>query len=183
MQPQGVKDTSDAKIWMVLIGIIVFFVLIIFYAQHVTRVRQGQPPPVVARYTNYAYGVNLRYPPEWQPVGGLAFDRYEGETGFFSVSAGGEGNISLDDLAKLEANNPKKPYGSEPYIQTLVIDGQDARLIMPSPDQNVSMHGQAVLIVKYPEPKTIGQTTFKYLVFWADRANIQDIASSLTFVK
>jgi hypothetical protein len=183
MQPQGVNDTSDTKIWMVLIGIIVFFVLIIIYSQHITRVRRENIAPVVARYTNYAYGVNLRYPPEWQPVGGLSFDRYEGESGFFSISAGGMGDISIDDLAKNEANNSKKPYGSEPYIQTLTIDGQDARLILPSLDQSPSMHGQSVLIVKYSTPKIIGSTTYKYLVFWADRANIQDIASSLTFVK
>ena len=183
MQPQEVNTTSDTKIWMVLIGIIIFFVLIIIYAQHITKVRQGEPVPVVARYTNYAYGVNLRYPPEWQPVGGLSFDRYEGESGFFSISAGGEGNVSIDELAKSEANNSKKPYGSEPYIQTLAVDGQDARLILPSLDQSPSMHGQAVLIAKYPTPKMIGPATYKYLVFWADRANIQDIASSLTFVE
>ena len=183
MHPQGVNDTSDTKIWMVLIGIIVFFVLIIIYAQHITNVRRGEPVPVVARYTNYVYGVNLRYPPEWQPVGGLSFDRYEGESGFFSISAGGEDNVSIDTLTQSEAKNNKKPYGSEPYIQTLTIDGQDARLILPSLDQSPTMHGQAVLIVRYPTPKVVGSTTYKYLVFWADRANIQDIASSLTFIK
>lgn len=183
MSSEEPNNISDTKIWMVLLSIILLFVGVILYSRHITIARQGEALPVVARYTNYAYGVNLRYPPEWRPVGGLAYDRYEGEKGFFSVGAGGEGSLTLDEVANREANNSKKPYGSEPYIQSIIVDGQNARLIMPSPDQAESMHGQAVLIAEYPEPKLIGTTTFKYLVFWADRANIQDIASSLTFVR
>lgn len=179
------RETSDKQIWLVLLGIIVLFTAVILYARHITISRQEEAAktPVVARYTNYAYGVNLRYPPEWRPVGGYSYDRYEGDDGFFGISAGGTDDISLDQMANNEAKHPLRPYGTDPYIQRLIIDGQNARLILPSLDQDPSMKGQAVLIVEYPVPMFIGTEPYRFFVFWADRANIQDIASSITFIR
>ncbi|MBX4199028.1 peptidase M56 [Candidatus Parcubacteria bacterium] len=175
---------NDNRISLTLLGIVLLFTAVIFYARHVSLARQGEQSqvPVIAHYTNYAYRVNLRYPPEWQPVGGYAYDRYEGNDGFFGISAGGTGNVAMADMVKSEVDHPLKPYGKEPSIQDLLIDGQKAKLIMPSADQDASMRGQAVLIVTYPLPLTIGTETYKYFVFWADRAHIQDIASSITFI-
>lgn len=185
MEESRTKAQGEGGIWMVLIVIILLFAGVGFFARHMNIVRQDQQSkvPVIARYINYAYGVNLRYPSHWKFVGGLAYDRYEGEDGFFSVGAGGTGNTTLDKVVVSEVDNPLKPYGSEPYTQTLDIDGQKGRLIMPSPDQVASMHGQAVLVVPYPEPKVIGTQTYSFLILWADRNNIQDIISSLTFIK
>lgn len=170
---------------MVLLGIIALFTVVIMYARHVTITRQEEAAnaPVVARYTNYAYGVQLRYPPAWQPRLGYSYDRYEGESGFFGLSAGGVDDISIDQMANNEAKHPLKPYGAEPYVQRLMIDGQNARLILPSPDQDPSMRGQAVLIVEYPVPMQISGEFYRFFVFWADRANIQDIASSIKFIR
>jgi len=175
----------DAQIWMVLLGIILLFSGIVFFARHVNISRQNAQSrvPVIARYINYAYGVNLRYPSDWKPVGGQTYDRYEGSGGFFSVGASGTGSMTMDKVIVNEVDSPFKPYGTEPYTQTLTIDEQKAKLIMPSPDQDPSMHGQAVLVVEYPEPKVIGTQTYSFLILWADRNNIQDIASSLTFVR
>lgn len=175
---------EDTKIWLVLLGILALFGGVVYYARYITITRQeAAQTPVVARYTNYAYSVNLRYPPEWRPVGGYSYDRYEGETGFFGISAGGIDDISIDQMANNEAKHPLRPYGTDPYIQRLMIDGQEARLVLPSPDQDPSMKGQAVLIVEYPVPVMIGSQPYRFFVFWADRANIQDIASSITFVR
>ncbi len=177
------NSVSDTKIWIVLLGIILLFSVVISYARSVNLNRRSEAVPVVARYTNYAYGVNLRYPPEWRPVGGQSYDRYEGESGFFSISGGGAPTDSIDKMANDAINSKDKLYGEAPVVQNLVIDGEEARLIMPSLDQSPSLKGQAVLIVEYPTPKIIGPNTYKYFVFWADRANIQDIASSITFVR
>jgi len=175
----------DSKVWMVLIGIILLFTVVILYARHITIVKQeaALSTPVVARYTNYAYGVNLRYPPEWSPAGGYTYDRYEGETGFFGISAGGTDDITIDQITNNEARHALHPYGSNPYVQKIFIDGQDARLILPSPDQSPSMKEQAALIVEYPVPVTVGSQLYRFLIFWSDRANIQDIASSITFIR
>jgi hypothetical protein len=185
----GVKDehgqSLDKQVWMVLLGILVLFTAVVMYAKYVTLVKREEAltAPVVARYTNYAYGVNLRYPPEWKPVAGYGYDRYEGEGGFFGISAGGADDITIDQMANNEAKHALHPYGTEPYIQKIVIDGQDARLVMPSPDQSPSMKGQAMLIVEYPMPYTVGSETYRFFIFWSDRANIQDIASSITFIR
>lgn len=175
----------DAKIWGALLAILLLFTGVILYARHINLTRQEEAAraPVVARYSNLAYGVNLRYPPEWRPASGGPFDRYEGVGGFFGISAGGAGDITLDGMVVAEITNPSRPYGKEPYVQSLTIDNQSARLIMPSLDQAPTMNGQAVLIVEYPQPMTIGFETYKFLVFFADRANIQDIASSITFIR
>lgn len=179
------QSDLDRKVWLFLLGVLVLFTGVIFYARHVTFLKQDAAAraPVVARYSNYAYGVNLRYPPEWRPASGGPYDRYEGVGGFFSISAGGEGDATLDGAVVGEITLPDRPYGVEPYVQPLIIDGQNARLIMPSLDQAPGMNGQALLVVEYPQPMTIGFKTYKFLVFWADRSNIQDLASSLTFIR
>jgi TolB protein len=176
---------GERTISLTLLGIVILFAVVIFYARHITISRQNQvsETPVIAHYTNYAYRVNLRYPPEWQPVGGYSYDRYEGVDGFFGISAGGTEDMSLDEITISESSHQLKPYGSKPYVQRLTIDGQDARLIMPGDDQATAMKGQAALIVEYPEPATVGSETYKFFIFWADRAHIQDIASSITFVR
>lgn len=177
------QGVADKHIWLVLLGIIVLFTVVVLYARHVgvTRQEEQARTPVVARYTNYAYGVALRYPPEWRPLGGAAYDTYEGVDGFFSISAGGTGVAGLDDMVRNEIGSKNK-YGSEPAILDLRIDGRGAKLIMPSPDQAPVLKGQAALIVRYPNPVKIGPNTYGFFVFWADRAHIQDIASSITFV-
>lgn len=174
---------SDSKVWAVLLFIILLFAGVVFFARQVTVTRQEEYQPVVARYSNYTYAVSLRYPPEWQPVTTNGFDRYEGRDGFFSVSAGGGETTSLADMVENETNHPLKPYGTTPTVLELKIDGEDARLIMPSLDQEAAMHGQAVLLVRYPQPIIIGGEKYRYLVFWADRAHIQDIASSISIIR
>ena len=176
---------SDNRISLTLLGIVLLFTAVIFYARHVSLNRQTEQSqiPVIAHYTNYAYRVNLRYPPEWQPVGGYAYDRYEGPDGFFGISAGGTGSTTLGQMVQKEVGQASHPYGKNPYIQKLTIDGQDAELVLPSEDQAASMHGQAALITEYPTPITIGPESYGYFIFWADRAHIQDIASSITFIR
>lgn len=174
---------DDSKIWTFLIGVLVLFTGVILFARHVTIQKQNSYQPVVARYSNYTYRINLRYPPEWQPVGGGEYDRYDGPDGFFGVSAGGVGRISLADMVESETVSQKYPYGKTPTVLDLKIDGQEAKLIMPSPDQDPTKREQAELIVRYPEPVTIGTDTFNYFIFWADRTHIQDIASSITFIR
>ena len=59
---------------------------------------------------------------------------------------------------------------------------QEACLILPSADQPAEMREQAAYIVAYPQPVTIGGTTYRYFVLWADRRHINAIARTLTFL-
>ena len=74
-----------------------------------------------------------------------------------------------------------QPHGSAPAIETLTIQGQEARLIMPSADQRQDLEGRAALLVRYPAPVTIQGESYEYLVLLADRGHIRGIASTLRF--
>jgi hypothetical protein len=88
---------------------------------------------------------------------------------------------TIDDVAASEAGHVLQPYGSQPIIERLQIQGQDARLILPSEDQPDGMGHQAALIVRYPQPVNILGTLTRYFVLWADYPHIRTIAQTLRF--
>ena len=126
-------------------------------------------------YSNPSFAVSLQYPAHWQP----ADDRnYVGEDGFFSIGAIGNPEASVDDVAADEAGHVLQPYGSRPIIENLQIQGQPARLILPSAD--AGMGDQAALIVRYPEPVELGDTC-QFFLLYADQGHIRTIAQTLRF--
>lgn len=180
------KDLStDAKIWVVLLAIILAFTGVILYARKVnlSRIENHANVILVARYTNYAYGMNLQFPSGWQPARGYEYDRYEGTDGFFGVMAGGTADITIDEMVENKVNHTLKPYGTSPSVRSLTIDGQEARMIMPDIDQDPSMVREAALIVRYPVPVELGADSYKYLVFIADMNHIENMANSITFIR
>jgi hypothetical protein len=88
---------------------------------------------------------------------------------------------TLDDAARREAEHHLKPYGSQPIIENLQVQGQQSRLILPSTDQPAGMDGQAALVVRYPAPVEIGGHTYDYFILWADQEHIRSIAGTLQF--
>ncbi|MFB0535423.1 MAG: hypothetical protein ACETWR_10615 [Anaerolineae bacterium] len=134
-------------------------------------------------YSNSSYAISLQYPADWQPVPG--YGGPEGETkfaainGFFHISA--MDAATIDDAAASEAGHILQPYGSRPIIENLQIQGQEARLILPSADQPAGMNYQAALIVRYPQPVDIAGTTCRYFVLWADQPHIRVFAQTLQF--
>lgn len=129
------------------------------------------------RFTSQSLKVTFLYPANWRRV---TEDRYEGVDGFFQVGAiSGE---SLEVVCRNEAQHPLMPYGSEPLILRTRIQGQDACLIFPYPDQPVEMRGQAALIVTYPRPVTIAGQVYNFFILWADKDHIREIANTLSFI-
>lgn len=143
----------------------------------------AEKPSGNATYTNNEYGISLEFPSTWKPNKQYTPPRFEGSDGFFLVAATAGGPEGIDGAADAEANHVLKPYGSNPTIEKLTIAGQDARLIMPSDDQSADMKGQAGLIVKYPNPITIKNQTYKYFVLWADKDHIKNIGESVKFTR
>lgn len=132
-------------------------------------------------YSSPAFSVTLEYPADWQhrPEYG---ESYGGEDGSFGLDAvSGEG-VPLDEVAQRAAYHKLRPYGSQPKIETLQVQGQQARLILPSADQPEDMKGQAELIVLYPQPVTISGERYRYFVLYADQDHIRQIAQTLTSV-
>jgi hypothetical protein len=139
---------------------------------------------VWASYTHPVFAISLEHPADWHPVSGygepeMGEIRFAGITGFFHVNAMEGTNI--DDITNREAGHHLQPYGSQPIIENLQVQGQEARLILPSADQAVGMDYQAALIVRYPQPVKIAGSTYGYFVLWADQTHIRTLAQTLRF--
>lgn len=137
-------------------------------------------PHAIATYVSEDYKISLKYPSNWR-LNPDYFERYEGEDGFFQVGAINGENMSIDEVVKIDAFHKLNPYGSNPQIINRTIDGQEARLILPSDDQAEEMKKQAGLIVKYPKAVKIGDSVYYYLILWADKSHIEQIGNTLTF--
>ena len=135
-------------------------------------------PKYWSTYKSQLYKVSFSYPSEWEKV---MEDYYEGPNGYFVVSAINS-DLSLDEVCKEEAHQGLKPYGYNPTIKELKVDGQDACLIIPSKDQVKEMDNQAALIAKYPTPIKINDIEYNYVIIWAEKNYIHMIADSLKFM-
>ena len=131
------------------------------------------------KYVSDSLRVSLRYPARWTMT---EPDRFVGEDGFFQLSAAGTGETTLAELCRDEAYHPLNPYGTKPLIKRTRHRGQDACLILPAIDQSREMRGQAAFLVQYPQPVTVGEQTYRFLVLWADKRHIQEIADTIRFV-
>jgi len=132
-------------------------------------------------YANSNYKITLEYPSEWKENKAFT-NRYDGNDGFFQVVAISAENVSIDKVADEDAHHMAKPYGSNPQINNIKVQGQDGRLILPSADQGKEMSNQAGLIVKYPKPIKIGSRTYNYFVLYADKNHIEEIAKTIKFI-
>ncbi|HPL28811.1 MAG TPA: hypothetical protein PLG21_12230 [Anaerolineae bacterium] len=127
-------------------------------------------------FTDWTYGVSLQIPAGWTAIAGYGA-RYGGPDGYFDLGAR-SGALSIDEVTALEAGHHLQPYGSSPTIEKLTIQGQEARLILPSADQDVGMENRVVLIVRYPVPVK----GYGYFELGADQGHIRELAATLAFL-
>ena len=140
------------------------------------------PSVAWATHADPTFAVTLQHPAHWQSVAG--YDRkYAGTDGFFQLSAISSAGATIDKVAEDDAHHKLQPYGSEPTIEPLQVQGQEARLILPSADQPQAMKGQAGLIVHLPQPIDISGSQYDYLMLWADEEHIRAIAETLELQK
>jgi hypothetical protein len=145
-----------------------------------TRTPTTAPTPDRAWQTHNdaVFGISLQHPAGWLPLAGYE-RRYAGPDGFFQLSAISGAGWTLDEIADSDAHHKLLPYGSEPRIERLLVQGREARLILPSADQPKDMAGQAGLIVDLPRPIQIAGVNYRFLILWSDVEHIRDIASTL----
>ncbi len=139
-------------------------------------------------YSNPYFRISLEYPAGWLPdVAGQAYKkiplRFKGLNGYFGIDAIGAGKtVSIDDAVKtLAIDNPRKPYGQKPDIKNIFVDGNEARIIMPSADQAIEANREAVIIVKYPKAVEIGSDQFYFFMLYADSDHIFSLGDTLKF--
>jgi len=147
------------------------------------------PTPYLDMWTTYSnpvFAVSLEYPADWQPIPGYSTPetgevRFGAINGFFHVNALDTDNI--DVAVASEAGHKLQPYGTKPTIESLQIQGQEARLILPSKDQPAGMQYQAALIVRYPQPVNVLGTPCRFFILWADWPHIRAIAQTIQFIQ
>lgn len=154
-----------------------------------TEQPHGNPTPTLyldmwIDYSNPVFAISLQHPADWQSVPGYGSPetgeiKYAGINGFFQINAMDTESIEL--AAASEANHKLQPYGSQPTIESLQLQGQEARLILPSVDQPAGMQNQAAMIIRYPQPVNISGTLVRFFVLWADWPHIRTIAQTLRF--
>jgi len=129
-------------------------------------------------YQNPVYRVTFTYPAHWQKV---TEERYEGPDGFFQIGAIA-GGADINDVCRSEAFHRLRPYGSNPRIVRATVQQQEACFIYPSTDQPAEMRGQAAMIVRYPVPVQIGDTTYNYFILWADQNHLNQLVQEFRFI-
>jgi hypothetical protein len=110
-----------------------------------------------ATYTDPDFHVTFGYPASWTAGGFKTTPVQPGNPNLYSFQpppsrTGGYSNSdrsaffytsnaffgpyrnTIDDLVQTFVNHPTKPYGSNPTIQILTVNGQNARLVTPSAD-------------------------------------------------
>lgn len=134
-------------------------------------------------YVSDEYGITFKYPASWSKNPRYE-DKYEGRSGFFEVS-GFEGNANdIDAAVQDQINEPNMPYGSNPTVRRLVVDGQPAREIISSDDQaDIITDRDIALVVQYKTPVTVDGVQYPYLIIWTDRQNLPLIIRSLKFIQ
>jgi len=170
---KNILNFKKPAFWVIVVAVAAVCAAVIAFAAN---------PSESATYISEDYKISLKYPSYWESNPNY-IERYEGKDGFFQVGAINGESLSIDEVTKNDAFHKLNPYGSDPKIINRTIDGQEARLILPSADQPEEMRNQAGLIVKYPEAIKINGSLYYYFILWADEAHIEQIGNTLTFLK
>lgn len=129
------------------------------------------------------YRISFKYPRGWRRNPRYE-DKYEGKTGFFEVTDFESNQDNIDAATKQEISEPYSPFGSNPTVINVTVEGQPARIIYPSSDQSSYFKDRdAALIVQYPTPIKIDDKYYPFVIIWATREYIPLIASTLRFVR
>jgi beta-lactamase regulating signal transducer with metallopeptidase domain len=169
---KNILNFKKPAFWVIMVAVVAVCAAAIAFAAN---------PSESAAYISEDYKISFKYPSYWK-LNPNSVERYEGEDGFFQVGAINGESLSIDEVTKNDAFHKLNPYGSDPKIVKRLVDGQEARLILPSADQPEKMKNQAGLIVKYPEAVKINGSLYHYLILWADKTHIDQISNTLTFL-
>lgn len=128
------------------------------------------------------YGVQFDYPNTWQKNPRYE-DKYEGTGGFFEVANFTDVAEGIDAAVEDQINAPYKPYGDNPKIEKLTLDGQPACIIYPSADQySFFKDRDCVIVVQYPVPNNTNGHLYNFVDIWTTPKYIPLITKTFKFV-
>ena len=143
------------------------------------HVRSAEAPQYKV-YSSGVYDITFEYPADWTENKNYT-ERFEGEDGFFEVAEMNSFGRDIDEVVLQEIESPIHPYGTDPTVEAFTLDGEPARLILPSADQDKIFGREVALIVKNKKPVMEGDETYNYTVIWSDIKNISHIVESFKF--
>jgi len=151
------------------------------------------------KYSNSLLGIEFNYPKNFIPYlrdneyigdqpsrftsGKDSYAPLYGNSTFVIMAAGlKEANLTIDQVAESSAQHKLRPFGENPLINKLEIEGQEARLIIPSDPNN----NERELIVRLKNSVLIGDSYWIFLVIHASgdlsSGTIKSISESLRFL-
>lgn len=142
---------------------------------------RGEAEGAFKQFKSDLYGVTFKYPASWTKNPSYE-ERYDGPGGFVEVAEIESFGRNIDEVARQETNTPIQPFGSDPKIIELQLDGQPARVIIPSSDQNKVFEREIAIIVQNKRPVVEGQELYDYTIIWTDKDNLDTILNSFKFV-
>lgn len=131
-------------------------------------------------FTSKMFHVSLNFPSTWRKVDGYD-ERYQGNDGFINLSAKENPYATIQSVCEDEINHVLRPFGSNPSVQYLMIDNQEACMILPSDDQNGLMENSAEILIRYPQPIAINGYTYSFFILVVSEQYISSIAPTIKF--
>lgn len=135
------------------------------------------------KFISQKYRVQFDYPSDWVKNPRYE-DKYEGKEGFFEVGDYTGLHSSIEEAVEEQINAPHKPYGTNPTVDKLTLDGQPACVIYPSDDQNnFYMDRDAAIVVKYPAPNDVNGNLYNFVDVWTTPEYVPLILKTFKFIR
>lgn len=142
---------------------------------------RGEQEAAYKDFTSPLYNITFKYPADWTKNPNYE-ERYDGPNGFFEVAELESFGRPIDQVVKREIDIPIKPYGTNPEVKAIELDGEPARIIMPSPDQQKVFEREVAIIIKNKKPVEENSGTYDYTVIWTNKENVQKILDTFKFL-
>ncbi|MEZ4503725.1 MAG: hypothetical protein R3C39_13950 [Dehalococcoidia bacterium] len=139
-------------------------------------------PDVTVYEETDEHRVRLEYPASWTRDPNYLV-QFDGPDGFVQVGDLGNGGQGLDAAVDSIAHHVLMPYGSNPTLEPVVVDGVESVLIRPSDDQlppgTPADQRQVAVVIPRGEPLHIGGQDYEYLVLYIDEGHAESILASV----
>jgi TolB protein len=151
-----------------------------------TLLLSGCGAPTQKVYVSGQEQVQLQVPRTWTSPIEEGPDRgLSGPDGYVKLSAMA-GSPTVEDACRADAFHRMRPYGPNPRVERVTIDGQPGCRIVPTIPDAASARIPAGLILQYPkpvwiEPRYVHTRPYPYLVVWTDPPHLPMIERSLRF--
>ena len=143
-------------------------------------------PPAAKPFISTQQKVEIFVPAEWNdPIEDGPDRGIGGATGYVKLTAMA-GPRTVADACRVDSSHRMQPYGPNPRVESIVVDGQPGCRIVPSVADAAAKRIPAGLILAHPtpvtiEPRHVHTRPYPFLVIWVDPPHLPMIERSLRF--